>query len=283
MTEIFLIIIALIWIIFATFSDLKTREIPNWLNFSLIIFVLGIRFFYSLFNGQDFSFFAQGLIGFGVFFVLANLLYYIRFFAGGDAKLVMALGTVIPLGNDVFSNISLFFNFLLLFLLVRVIYDIVFIFYLGFRDSAKVKKEFYRKIMKNKKIIYLSLVMAIIVVALGFFEELLLIPGILIFILPYLYFYTKAIEEKSLVVRIDSKKLTEGDWLSKNIPVGTKVIEARWEGLSKEEISLIKKKHKFVSIKGGIPFAPGFLIIILLFAYFYFTGINFMGLWNSLW
>ena len=38
--EIFLIILALIWLIFAVISDLKTREVPNWLNFSLIIFAL---------------------------------------------------------------------------------------------------------------------------------------------------------------------------------------------------------------------------------------------------
>ena len=67
MLTLFLVAIAVIWIIFAVVSDLRSREIPNWLNFSLIIFVLGIRFFYSVFN-EDWSFFLWGLFGFSAFF-----------------------------------------------------------------------------------------------------------------------------------------------------------------------------------------------------------------------
>ncbi|MBI2056754.1 hypothetical protein HYT91_00690 [Candidatus Pacearchaeota archaeon] len=48
---IFLVALALVWMIFAVVQDLKKREIANWVNFSLIIFALGFRFFYSLFNG----------------------------------------------------------------------------------------------------------------------------------------------------------------------------------------------------------------------------------------
>jgi len=59
----FLWILALIWIVFATVQDLKMREIANWLNFSLIIFALGFRFFYSLFSSGGFGFFYQGLLG----------------------------------------------------------------------------------------------------------------------------------------------------------------------------------------------------------------------------
>ena len=82
---IFLICLAFVWIVFASVQDLKSREVANWLNFSLIIFALGFRFFYSLFN-NNFNFLYQGLIGLGIFFVLGNLFYYGRMFAGGDAK-----------------------------------------------------------------------------------------------------------------------------------------------------------------------------------------------------
>ena len=59
---IFLGILALVWIVFATIQDIKSREIANWLNFSLIIFALGFRFFYSLFELNDFNFLYQGLL-----------------------------------------------------------------------------------------------------------------------------------------------------------------------------------------------------------------------------
>ena len=37
MIEVFLAIIAIIWLIFASISDIKTHEVPNWLTYSLII------------------------------------------------------------------------------------------------------------------------------------------------------------------------------------------------------------------------------------------------------
>jgi Flp pilus assembly protein protease CpaA len=52
----FLFILGLVWILFATIQDIKKREIADWLSFSLIIFAIGFRFFYSLFEG-NFSFF----------------------------------------------------------------------------------------------------------------------------------------------------------------------------------------------------------------------------------
>ena len=113
---IFLWLLALAYIVFAVIQDIKTREIADWLNFSLIIFVLGFRFFYSLFNGINFTFFYNGLIGLGIFFIAGNLFYYGKVFAGGDAKLMISLGTVLPYYPDFFSNIQTFINFFLIFL-----------------------------------------------------------------------------------------------------------------------------------------------------------------------
>ena len=110
MLTIFLVVLALIWLIFAVVSDLKTREIPNWLNFSLILFALGGRFFYSVFS-DNWDFLIQGFFGLAVFFLLANLLYFGRFFAGGDAKLMMALGPILPFGVGFLENANFFFSF----------------------------------------------------------------------------------------------------------------------------------------------------------------------------
>ena len=70
---IFLMILGAIWILFSVVEDLRKREVANWLNFSLIVFALGFRFFYSLFSDVGFNFFYQGLIGLGIFFVLPLL------------------------------------------------------------------------------------------------------------------------------------------------------------------------------------------------------------------
>ena len=69
-----------------------------------------------------------------------------------------------------------------------------------------------------------------------------------------------------MVKEIPSSKLTEGDWLYENVKIGKKMIKAKWDGVSKEEIEMIKKKYKQIKIKLGIPFSLVFLIsFVVLF------------------
>jgi len=278
---IFLSILALIWIIFATVQDLKSREIANWLNFSLIIFALGFRFFYCLFSQtQGFSFFYQGLIGLGIFFVLGNLLYYGRMFAGGDAKLIIALGVILPFSESFLVNLKIFVLFFFIFLFVGAFYGLLLGIILVSRNFKQFKKEFYKKLKKNKRIIYFTMFLGLVLMAFVFIEILLFFLGILIFILPYFYLYAKAIDEVCMVKKIKINQLKEGDWLYKNLKVGKKLIKTNWDGLTKQEIKEIKKKYKEVKIKQGIPFTPVFLISFLILVCLYFLGI---GLWNSFW
>ena len=130
--EIFLIVLALIWISFASIQDLRKRIVSNWISFSLIVFALGFRFFYSLFEADGFVFFYQGLIGLGIFFVIGNIFYYGRLFAGGDAKLMIALGTVLPLSNVFLTNVKLFILFFFVFLFVGGFYGVFYSVFLIF-------------------------------------------------------------------------------------------------------------------------------------------------------
>ena len=149
--EIFLIVLALIWVLFASIQDLKKRMVSNWLNFSLIIFALGFRFFYSLFESNSFAFFYQGLIGLGIFFVIGNLLYYGKLFAGGDAKLMIALGAVLPLSDVFLVNLRIFALFFLIFFFVSAIYGIIWsIFLVLSTKNFKVYGKEFRKRIKNK-------------------------------------------------------------------------------------------------------------------------------------
>ena len=274
---IFLIVLALVWVAFATFQDLRTREIANWLNFSLIIFALGFRFFYSLFS-ESFGFFYQGLIGLGIFFILGNLLYYGRFFAGGDAKLMIALGAVLPFSGSFSVNLKIFASFFFIFLFVGAIYSIATSIYFSLGNFKKFKKEFGFQLRKNKKLIYPFLFLGLILMIFGFSESMFFVLGILVFVLPYLYIYAKAVDESCMVKKIKTSQLTEGDWLYKDIKVGKKTIKATWDGLKKREIKQLRKKYKIILIRYGIPFSSVFLISFLILIYFWKTG-----LWNSLW
>ena len=272
--EIFLIVLALIWVLFASIQDLKKRMVSNWLNFSLIIFALGFRFFYSLFESNSFAFFYQGLIGLGIFFVIGNLLYYGKLFAGGDAKLMIALGAVLPLSDVFLVNLRIFALFFLIFFFVSAIYGIIWSIFLvlSTKNFKVYGKEFRKRINKNKKIIYLATIFGIILAILGFLDAVLFYFGILIFILPYLYIYAKTIDDVCLVKNLKTSKLEEGDWLYKDLRINKKLIKADWSGLSKTQIKEIRKKYKVIKIRQGIPFIPVFLISFLIFVYLYLAN-----------
>jgi Flp pilus assembly protein protease CpaA len=265
--SLFLILLGLVWIIFAVVEDLKKREIANWLNFSLVIFALVFRFFYSLFGDGGFMFFYQGVLGFAAFLVMGNLLYYGKVFAGGDAKLMIALGAVVPF-SEIFSvNINSALAFFLIFLVVGAFYGVILGMILGIRNRKIFIREFSRQLKKKKRVFYISTIAAIILILLAFFQNLFLYLGILIFMSPYVYFSAKSIDEACMIKKVRTKLLTEGDWLYKDVKIGKKLIEAKWSGLSKEEIVFLKKNKKDILIRQGIPFSPVFLISYLILIY----------------
>jgi Flp pilus assembly protein protease CpaA len=277
---IFLWVLTLIFIIFAVFQDLKTREIANWINFALIIFALGFRFFYSLFARGEFSFFYQGLFGLGVFFVLGNLFYYGHIFAGGDAKLMISLGTILPSSSDFFSNVSIFLNFLLIFLLVGFVYILMASTVLCIRNFKKFKKEFSNLLKKNKVSVIIISITSGISLFLGFFSIIFFVFGIFLFFIYILYLYSKAIDNACMIRKIQSIHLREGDWLYSDLRIGKNIIKSNWNGLSKEEIRQIKNKFKEVKIRQGIPFSPNFLISFIIFIILTILNVK---LWNSFW
>jgi Flp pilus assembly protein protease CpaA len=270
--ELFLILLGLVWIIFAVVQDLKKREIANWLNFSLVIFALVFRFFYSMFNNQGYNFFFQGVMGFVFFLIIGNLLYYGKVFAGGDAKLMIGLGAIMPFSSSFLLNVNSSLMFLLFFLVAGALYGVILAIYLAVKNRKVFIKEFSKEFKKSKKIFYISVVFGIILILLAFFEILFLYLGILIFIAPYVYYSAKSIDEGCMIKKINTKNLTEGDWLYKNIKVGRRLIEAKWSGLSQEEIAFLRKKKKDVLIREGIPFSPVFLISYLGLIYALIIG-----------
>ena len=309
----FIIVLALIWMLFAVVQDLKKREIADWVNFSLIIFALGIRFFYDLFNLESFSIlfnlpninsfsfifdslklggvtkellifigsflnnlplFKQGLIGLVIFFALGNLFYYSRFFAGGDAKLMIALGTILPFYNGFFENIKIFILFFIFFFSSGAVYGLARSVFC-IKNFKEFKKEFLNKLKERKKIYYSMLILGLILAVLGLFERTLFFFGVLFFIFPYLYAYLKAVDEKFMIKKISVKNLTEGDWLYRDVKTGKKLVKAKWDGVSREEIREIQKKHREVLIREGIPFSPVFLISFLVLVFYLGYGILF--------
>ena len=272
---IFLFVLALIWTIFALVQDLRTTEIANWLNFSLIFFAMGFRLFYSLFEGNGLGFFYQGLIGLAIFFVLGNLLYSAKMFAGGDAKMFFSFGAILPVSERIMTNIEGFLLFMLIFFIIGAAYTLAVTVALSINNSKAFRKEIGKQFRERKQIVNIVTALAIIIGLVGLFADAsFFYLAIFVLILPYLYLYTKAVDEAAMIYLVSPEKLMEGDWLYKDVKVGRRVIRATWDGLSKKEMLLLKKHKKKVWIRRGVQFTSTFLISLLFYFYFLFIGLG---------
>ncbi len=279
---IFLLILAGIFVLIASLEDLKRREVENWISFSLIIFALGFRFFWSLFNSESFlslnNLFYQGLIGLAIFAVLGHLFYYGRVFAGGDAKLMIALGTILPFTYSFKENLFLLGTFIFLFFVVGSVYGLIWSFVLVLKNRNSFSKEFKKNFKKNMKIILVVYIFVILLLMLGLYFRFLIYLGILLGLYPLIMLYARSVDEACMVKKVPTSKLVEGDWLYKNVILkrGNKkigLIKSTWEGLSKKEIELLRKKMKYVDLREGIPFVPVFFITLIVFSIYYLNKI----------
>ncbi len=267
----FLVIVALIWLLFATITDIKKKEVPDWLNYSLVIIGLGSRLIYSLIT-WDFSYILFGLLGFVVFFVFAHLMYYTKQWGGGDSKLLMGLGAMFGNYEPIFNGINLlpFLVTLLINIFVAgTLYGILYSLFLGVRNWNKFATEFRKRNFMEVKIIGLLIFVLIIVIYFVFSKDLsylIILLLLLLFLAFVLLQLIKIVEDSSLYKLININQLTEGDWLVNDIAKNGKIIcKVRNIGLTKKDIVALKKAQiKKVLVKEGIPFVPGFLIGFLI-------------------
>src|SRR3989344_2279667 len=150
--NLFLIVLGFIWIIGAVLQDFKRREVDNLWNFSLIIFALAYRLIISIFN-NNYYYFLYGILGFAIFWSIGNLFYYLRLFAGGDVKLLMALGIILPLSYNFVINLKIYGIFILLSLLIGSIWALIFSFYLIFQNRERFKKEIIVQFKNHKRLL----------------------------------------------------------------------------------------------------------------------------------
>lgn len=265
-------------LIIASITDIKTREVPDWLNYGLIIFGLGSRLIYSV-ALSDFSLFLYGLAGFFVFFVIANLMFYSAQWGGGDSKLLMGLGAVIGL-NFNFKEMPFLVIFWINIILIGSIYGLFWSFVLAFKNKNKFLSDFRARIKKSVKIRRFLLIICLTVLLSAFFVDILMIRFLLVILvfsslLIYcISIFVKSIEKTCLLKYVEPEKLTEGDWIAKNIIIKKKRICGPKDlGIEKKQIKqLIQLKRKGlikkVLIKEGIPFVPSFLIAFIITLWF---------------
>lgn len=266
------LILAGVAITIASISDLKTREVPDWVNFGLIFSGLGLRLIFSVME-QNMWYIVIGLSGLGLAVVIAYAMFYAGQWGGGDAKLLMGLGAT--LGLDPRSAIDgTFVSLLVNLLFVGGFYGLCWSIGLALKHRKAMKTKLLeyvneKHIVRARRIMLLT---TVIMIAVGFFVQNSILQltiwtvAFAVFLLFYLWIFAKIVERVCMHKHVDPSKLTEGDWIAYDVVVkGERICGPKDLGISKEQIkklvSLKKKKLlKTVLIKEGIPFVPSFFI-----------------------
>ena len=280
-----LAIIALTALVVASAIDIRTREVPDWLSYSLIFAGLGVRLIYS-FVGWEKDIFLYGVYGFLIMFILSCLMYYTGQWGGGDSKMMMALGSVI--GFELTAR-SMLLAFLIMVIFAGSFYGFIYSAVIAIKNKSSLVprldklKEKYRG---ARKVILIACGTIIII---SFFTNvylriILLGFAFIMFITFHLFMFYKAVESVCMIKKVDPEELTEGDWIVKDIIVDDKIVCGPKDmGISKEQIAKLirfkkRKKLNKVLIKEGIPFVPSFLLAYLIILFLHYKGFDIFNL-----
>ena len=274
-------VLTFIALFIGSITDLKTREVPDWVNYGLIISGVGLNLLFSAVY-SDSSFIINSIIGLAIFFGIAYIMFYAGQWGGGDSKMIMGLGAMI--GIDVsFQGPQFLLGFFINALFIGAIYGLFWSIYLAAKNKKKFFMEF-RKILLQKNIVRLKKFMiaflALLSVAFFLINEfptiwqtyikiLILSLAFLVLTTFYLWIFVKAIEKSAMYKLVEPNKLTEGDWIVNDVCVKGKYITGPKDlGISKSQIRKLvefykKGKVKRILIKEGIPFVPSFLVAFI--------------------
>lgn len=280
--DLLLVLFVVVYLFLSSIFDLKTREVPDLLSYSLIIIALSLRLIYSIIS-KDFSFFLTGLLGFVIFFIVANIMYYSKQWGGADAKLLMGLGaslpsypqTLIPALNPNLDKIPFMLTLFLNLIIVGALYALLYSIIISIKNKNKLKEHFAstlksKNISKIRKIIIFTSLIVIIYALIQQNNLIRFISSLIAFSLLFLFYlvvFLKAVERSSLIKKVNVNTLTPGDWVTHKITMGkTQVYDPKkGYGLTSQQISKIKKFGiKNVEIKQGIPFVPSFFVSTIL-------------------
>lgn len=261
--------------ILGSYTDLKTREVPDLINYSMMILGLIIATTFSLIY-HSFSFIISSAIGLVAGFLIGSVMFFLRQWGGGDVKMIAGIGSLMGISPQEFPQIPLFIMFLALSMIAGAFYGIGYLIYIAFKN----RKEFIRKYKEHSqkpinkwfKRIYLITTTPILIYL--YLANLRLEYSVLILMLLvitiasfYLFIFGQVVSKISSTKKIKINQLTEGDWIKDDLE--SKGIKISKTGITEEEIKLLKNKGiKEVTIIEGIPFIPSFLFGLILTYFF---------------
>ncbi len=270
-----IVVIALVALIVASITDIRTREVPDFLNYGLIIVGLVVNLIYSVVYGE-WGRMLESVVGFLACLLFGLVMFYTGQWGGGDSKFLMGMGALI--GLPVLSLNVYNPPFLLLFLLFTFIlgafYGLLWVLGCAVIYWKKVFVELKKALQeKNVVRIRIGLMVMLVLVLIGviFLHDnslkiMIAGMGAVVVLSFYLILIVKVIEKNVMERRVALSKVTEGDWIAEEVKVKGKLICGPKDlGISLKQMALLKKlKVKKVLVKYGIPFVPSFLMAYIV-------------------
>ena len=277
--------IVVAFLIAASVSDLKKREVPNWVNYGLVVIGVSFGLLQSVI-AADWHFLVFSIAGLFSALALAALMFYTGQWGGGDSKLLIGLGAVLGLPFaaaspfvDIGGPLPLL-SFLVNLVVVSLFYAIAWGAVLAFRSRKRFGIELNRQLKSyslfRRLLLALSAVSLVMALAIN---DIVVRVGIIsvlttLFFGLYLSILAKAVEKSCMLKQLNPLKLTEGDWIAKDVIIsGKRICGPKDLGIEKSQIRQLvslyrRKKVRTVLVKEGIPFAPSFLIAYLITVFF---------------
>jgi len=262
-------ITALLVMTIASITDFQKREVADMINYGLFFSAIALRLIYSAITLNP-MIILEGFIGFLVTLIIALTMFYAGQWGGGDSKMIMGLGILFGLNISPFSGFlianSLLVSFIVNAFIAGSLFGLVWSLIVAFRDRKRFVKAWKKTSSKIKKIKYAFIAISLLILILSIFADEMRIALILlaVFLIGtiYLFMFAKSVEKGSMVKMLPPSKITEGDWINKDVMHNGKYICGPKDlGISKQQIALLKKhKIKKIPVKIGIPFIPSFLI-----------------------
>ncbi|USN45548.1 MAG: prepilin peptidase [Candidatus Woesearchaeota archaeon] len=261
--------ILLIALIIGTITDIRKREVPNYVSFSLIAVAGMLALLKSGMQGS-FTPLITALYGLAIAVGIGLLMYYAGQWGGGDAKILFGVGLLLGFSPSLTDHL---FLFLVYALISGGILGFVWMIAVGFSSWKETKKKYaeLRSLQKNMVLLariagITCIIIAAFLVKINYLFSLLAIfIGIGTYILVYLSLFVRAVEDQ-MKKKISVLKLEEGDWLVNDVTVTGKLITAKSKtGLSLEDIAHLKRAGvSEVVVRQGVPFVPAFLAAEIL-------------------
>jgi Flp pilus assembly protein protease CpaA len=272
-----LITLLLLWaavlLAVGAYTDIRWREVPDWLNFAALAAGLGTRLIFTAVTG-DWSIIIAGLLGFGIALVIAYAMFYLGQWGGGDSKMLLALGVLLGFQPSLSSyGVAFFINTLF----VGAVYGILWSIGLAIANWRKFHNEFVKlQSMPHARWgIRGAFLLALILIAISFTLQVqlqlsLVVMALCVPLIVMLGIMIKSVENGCMIRRVPPTVLTEGDWVVKDVIVGGKRIAGPSDlGVSipqiKKLVDLMRRhKLKTVLLKEGIPFVPSFFLAFVV-------------------